>query len=160
MTSPRSIDRPDIHETYGIERGAEGLLGWEWAASRLEASRNYWVATTRPDGSPHVMPVWGVFADGRVCFGTAPESVKATNLGADPRVVVHVESGDEAVVVEGRAVPVDDTTLLQEIRAGFIHKYGVDVVGDGDGHFLAVEPIVAFAWLESDYPATATRFRF
>ncbi len=47
----------------GAEEGS-GLLPWSWARSRLEHSRNYWVATTWPDGRPHVMPVWGVWQDG------------------------------------------------------------------------------------------------
>jgi hypothetical protein len=50
--------------------------------------------------------------------------------------------------------------LLEKIKHAFVKKYGMDVVGDGGGFFVAVEPRVAFAWLESDYPNTATRFRF
>ena len=38
---------------YGIEPSPDGMLPWSWAAERLARSRNYWVATTRPNGRPH-----------------------------------------------------------------------------------------------------------
>jgi hypothetical protein len=49
---------------YGIAGPEEGsgLLHWSWAAERLAAARNYWVATVWPHGRPHVMPVWGMRA--------------------------------------------------------------------------------------------------
>jgi hypothetical protein len=38
---------------YGLvgETEGEGLLPWSWAADRLTAARNYFIATTRPDGT-------------------------------------------------------------------------------------------------------------
>src|SRR3954447_19574542 len=52
------------------------------------------VATTRPDGSPHVVPVWFV-VDGRdVVFTCASDSVKARNLRHDARIAISVD-GDE-----------------------------------------------------------------
>jgi hypothetical protein len=61
-----------------------------------------WLGTTRPDDRPHVMPVWGVWIDDIVYFGTAPDSVKALNLASNPAAVVHLESGNDVVIVEGR----------------------------------------------------------
>jgi PPOX class probable F420-dependent enzyme len=48
------------------------------------------LATTRADGSPHVVPVW--FAvDGRdLVFTCASDSVKGRNLARDPRAAVSV----------------------------------------------------------------------
>ena len=60
-----------------------GLLSWAWAEERLARSRSYWLSTTRPDGSPHAMPVWGVWLDGAVLFDTHPLSRKAANLERD-----------------------------------------------------------------------------
>ena len=50
-------------EGYGLSESEEGMLSWGWAVERLVAARNYWVSTTRPDGRPHAMPVWGVWLD-------------------------------------------------------------------------------------------------
>ena len=63
MSSPPA-DRP-VMPGYGIlpaDQGS-GLLSWAEAERRLTASHDYWVATVRPDGRPHVMPVWGVWAE-------------------------------------------------------------------------------------------------
>ncbi len=60
---PRA-DRPHM-PGYGLvdAGGGKGLLPWSWAVEFLSKGRNYWVATTRPDGRPHVMPVWGIWMD-------------------------------------------------------------------------------------------------
>src|ERR687885_452744 len=72
---------------YGIVGPTEGsgLLPWSWAEQRLVASRNYWLASGRPDGRPHVMPVWGVWHQRSLWFSSSRGSRKARNLAADPR---------------------------------------------------------------------------
>jgi pyridoxine/pyridoxamine 5'-phosphate oxidase len=133
------------------------MLPWEWALVHLRESRNYWVSTVRPDGAPHAMPVWGVMLDETVYFGTNPTSRKGRNLVRDPRVVVHTESGDECVILEGvvEAVDVDD-----RIADAFETKYDWRPKGDGDSAWYRVRARVAYAWLEKEYPRTATRFVF
>src|SRR5207253_6140331 len=46
---------------YGLPKGAKGLLPWSWAERLLNKSHNYWIATSRPDGTPHVMVVWALW---------------------------------------------------------------------------------------------------
>ena len=77
-----TIDRPALAAGYGLlpESEGKGLLPWNWVTERLERSRNYWIATTRPDGRPHVMPVWGVWMEDALYFGTDPASVKGRNI--------------------------------------------------------------------------------
>ena len=74
MEIPR-VSRPYM-PGYGISGPAEGsgLLHWSWAAERLTAARNYWVATVWPDGRPHVMPVWGMWDDSALWFTSAAGS--------------------------------------------------------------------------------------
>ncbi len=67
--------------------------------------------THRPDGRPHAAPAWGVWLAGRVCFSTSPGSVKARNLAAHPRVVVHLESADNVVIIEGTAALIEGDDL-------------------------------------------------
>ena len=54
------------------------VLPWSFALERLERARNCWIATTRPDGRPHAVPV-GVLVDGTVYFGGGSETVWARN---------------------------------------------------------------------------------
>ena len=66
---------------YGLpaENAGPALLPWKWAESRITKSHNYWIATTRQDGTPHVMPVWGIWVDSVFYFSTGRESRKARN---------------------------------------------------------------------------------
>jgi PPOX class probable F420-dependent enzyme len=65
------------------------------------------LATVRPDGSPHTVPVYiGTHGD-QVVFLTGPQSRKARNLRRDPRVALSLAPSDnpfEPVVVRGRVV--------------------------------------------------------
>ena len=97
------------------------MLDWAWADERLAASRNYWIVTADADGRPRAAPVWGVWFDDAVVFGTSPASRKARNLARDPRVVINLESGDEVVILEGevehdRDDRGDRRRLLREVR--------------------------------------------
>ena len=40
---------------YGLPESPDGLMPWGWAEQRLEGSHNYWLATARRDGRPHLM---------------------------------------------------------------------------------------------------------
>jgi PPOX class probable F420-dependent enzyme len=144
---------------YGIATEVEGQLPWSWAVERLAAARNYWICTTRPDGRPHAMPVWGLWSDDAVLFSTDPASYKGRNLAARPDVVVHLESGDETVVVEGVAQRLAPEQLPASFVADYDAKYGhtIDTSNPGFG-FYRVAPSRVLAWREADFPTSATRF--
>lgn len=65
---------------YGIPSGSEGLLPWGFVEERMANARKYWVATVRPDGRPHLTPVWGLWVEGAFYFGSGPRTRKARNL--------------------------------------------------------------------------------
>lgn len=158
--------RPGMRN-YGVSEGEEGLLSWEWVSGRMSESRNYWISTTRPDGRPHAAPVWGVWLEDMLYFGTAPGSRKARNLTHNPNVAVHLESGDEVVIVEGVAeeLAAPDPSFSRKITEAYAAKYVDPETGEefrlesAEG-LKAVRPRVVFAWLERDFPRTATRWLF
>ena len=135
---------------------------WAEVRLRIEQARSYWIVTHRPDGRPHAAPVWGVWLDGRVCFGTSPESVKARNIAADPRVVVHLESADNVVILEGTAEPMEDADLRRADKV-YAAKYVLPRTGDRcrlNGPAWAVTPVIGHSWAEIAFPETMTRWRF
>ncbi|MEN3356985.1 MAG: hypothetical protein V7637_967 [Mycobacteriales bacterium] len=78
----------------------------EWQAFVAEGTRTGKVATTRPDGRPHVAPVWFVLDGGDLVFTTGKDTVKGRALTTDPRVAICVD--DERppfsfVLIEGTA---------------------------------------------------------
>lgn len=167
-----AADRPEM-AGYGIHETVEGQLPWAWAVERLAASRNYWICSTRPDGRPHAMPVWGVWSDGALFFGTSNTSRKGRNLAANPAVAIHLESGDEAVILEGVVEHPADSPARRAANAAYGAKYinpetgqgfsltdgASDEATEGNGIFM-LRPKVAFAWTEREFPKSATRWRF
>jgi nitroimidazol reductase NimA-like FMN-containing flavoprotein (pyridoxamine 5'-phosphate oxidase superfamily) len=156
---PTSRRRPGFGPTYGIHDAPEGMLDWAWAEERLARSRNYWIATADEDGRPRSAPVWGVWIDDSVVFGTHARSRKGRNLDRDQRVAVHLESGDEVVILEGE---VETIEVTDELADAFHQKYDwrPDPVADESTRWYRLRPRTAQAWVESDYPKSATRFDF
>ncbi|MCO5182724.1 MAG: pyridoxamine 5'-phosphate oxidase family protein [Anaerolineae bacterium] len=157
------VTRPHM-PGYGVkpENEGDGLFDWAWVSDRMAQSRNYWICTTRPDGRPHATPVWGVWYEDTFYFGVGPESRKGRNLAVNPNIVVHLESGDEVVILEGVVHTVSDRGLLSRLAVRYNNKYKLTVYpedGSGDS-MLALQPAVAMAWLETDFPGTATRWQF
>ncbi len=156
-----SPDRPDFSEAYGVSANVEGMLPWDRADERLAESRNYWIGTTRPDGRPHAAPVWGVWVAGALVFGTDQRSQKARNIRSNPALTMHLESGEDVVIVEG-VVEEADPELLAAAEAAYRDKYGMgleEAAGQG-GVWYALRPVVAYAWLESDFARSPTRWTF
>jgi len=155
---PPKADRPNIPD-YGISAGKKGMLPWKWAADRLVKSWQYWLATVRPDGAPHVMPIWGLWFENSFYFSTGRQTRKARNLAANAHCVVCSEDAGEAVIVEGSASEVNDAKLLRRIFAAYKKKYKMDVSGMGSPMYC-VTPKVAFGMWEKKFPTTATRWHF
>ena len=61
---------------------------WAEARSRLEEAQFYWLATVRPDGRPHSVPVLAVWVDGALHLSAGPATRKAQHLAQDPRCVL------------------------------------------------------------------------
>ncbi len=92
MTEPRT-DRPLMPEGYGVPETDEGMLAWADVEARLVDSHQYWMATTRDDGRPHVVPRWGVWLDGGLYYDGSPATVHARNVAARGGCVLHLEDG-------------------------------------------------------------------
>jgi hypothetical protein len=151
-------NRPNM-PGYGILDAASGggLLPWSYLSEQMARARNYWVATTRPDGRPHAMPVWGIWFEETFYFSTGADSRKGHNLAKNPNLVVHLESGDETVILEGVAEQIAEPGLLTRLDQAYHAKYQFHLEGSPS---FALRPRVAFAWREKDYPGSATRWQF
>jgi len=152
--------RPLMAEGYGIAPATEGkLLPWQWVEAQMTVSRNYWVGTVDANGRPHIMPVWGMWFEGAFYFGTDTKSRKARNLTGNPNIVVHLESGDEVVSLEGSAEKVTDPDFLNRFADAYKVKYEFRPdLNDDTTVTYTLAPRVVFAWMEANFPQTATRW--
>ena len=151
---------------YDLPEGPDGLMPWSWAERRLEGSHNYWLATVRQDGRPHLMIVWGLWHGRAFYFSTGSRSRKALNLESNAHCVIGTEQAHEAVVVEGAAGKVRDVEQLEEFLALYQRKYDYDMSSMREDilalrePIFAVRPSVAFGLEEAAVLQNATRWRF
>jgi PPOX class probable F420-dependent enzyme len=78
----------------------------EWRAFLLLGTRTAKLATVRPDGRPHVAPVWFDLDGDQLVFTTGKDSVKGKNLLRNPRVMLSVDDEHPPfafVLIEGVA---------------------------------------------------------
>lgn len=147
---------------YGLQSPEDGLLSWAWAQEVLASAWTYWVATARPDGRPHLMPVWAVWADGVLLFSTGASSRKARNLAANPSCSVSVEVARQSVIVEGSAALLEGEAALRgRFNALYLAKYEFDM-SDWRDPIYVVTPSVAFGFIDQpgQFESTATRWTF
>ncbi len=173
MTDPAHRDRPRLPEGYippevdGAD-GAGRFLDWSTIDARLTDELHYWLATTRPDGRPHVVPRWGAWLDGRLHYDGSPDTVHARNLAANSACALHIGSGADAIILEGTSSPSDPVPVEagEPIAAEIARKYGEHGYGPEPGSWsgsdaggLAIfTPVKAMCWF--DFPNDLTRFRF
>jgi hypothetical protein len=152
------VSRPKM-DGYGVPQSLKGALPWEWARERLSNSHNYWITTVREDGSPHTMPVWGIWLEGAWYCSTSATSRKARNLEQNPHCVVCNENAEEAVILEGVAHQLDEGQIPQQAFRDYKAKYGWDL-DTKRGSVFVIRPKVVFAMPEQQFPEGATRWRF
>ncbi len=99
-------------------------------AEKLPGMRLLALATVSSAGLPVVGPVDGIFLHGAFHFGSAPDSIRARHIAAQPRVsATHLPGEELAVTVHGRAVAVDvnapeGAELRQTLLDIYVPRYG------------------------------------
>ena len=120
-------ERTPVAEQPLVDDGA-GSTSWEVARERLEnpeKPRTYWLATVRPDGRPHVMPLIGAWIGGAFYFISGDASRKARNLVGDSRCVITSSTTTLPsldIIIEGDAAAVTDGATLRSVTDAFRSK--------------------------------------
>jgi PPOX class probable F420-dependent enzyme len=74
--------------------------------ARLRAEPIIWLSSVRPDGRPHLVPVWFWWDGAAILIFSKPASQKVRNLRHSPQVMLALDSADEGediVLLEGQA---------------------------------------------------------
>lgn len=164
-------DEPVAEQPFDTAFGAPAP--WPEARTRLAESTTYWLATVRPDGRPHVMPVLAVWKDGALHFPAGKASRKARNLAHNSQCVITTSSAALDLVVESNAAKVRDDAALRRLAEAYASKYGWrvtvrDGAFSGDGaptagpppyEVYAVTLTTVFAF-GTDETVGSTRWRF
>jgi nitroimidazol reductase NimA-like FMN-containing flavoprotein (pyridoxamine 5'-phosphate oxidase superfamily) len=133
----------------------------------------YWLATVRPDGRPHVVPVLAVWLDGALHFSSSPSARKAKNLASSPHCVLTLAGPALDLVVEGEATKVRDDATLHRLAEAYATKYqwqvavrdgaffgdGAPTAGPPPYEVYELTPAAAFSF-GTDATFGAARWRF
>ncbi|HMA35515.1 MAG TPA: pyridoxamine 5'-phosphate oxidase family protein [Chloroflexia bacterium] len=175
-TAERNLDgygAPPIPWPQVRERLEQGLT--QEPGSGGPDRHTCWLATTGPDGRPHVMPLGVLWVAGALYFTAGPGTRKAQNLAANPHCVLTVATQEFDLVVEGPAVRVSDPALAERIAAVYRAQgwpaqvsaggaaltadYSAPSAGPPPWDLYAVTPETIYA-LGTAAPYGATRWRF
>jgi hypothetical protein len=153
-------------------------IPWAHALAQLEAleagaGTRYWLATTRPDGRPHLAGVGAQWVEGRLYFVSGAGTRKSRNLATNPNCSVSIALPDLDLVIEGTATRVIDEATLARIAERYASAGWPATVGDGaltapysapsagppPWDLYVVTPVTAFGVATAE-PNGATRWRF
>ena len=84
-----------------------------------------WMSTVRPDGSPHLIPIWFSWDGEAILVASKPNAQKIRNLRANPIVMLALGQPDEDFdvgLLEGRAELVD-ISAAEALPASHLTKY-------------------------------------
>jgi hypothetical protein len=160
--------RPQMPPGYISAKSDRGLVPWSGVLELLEGAPGYWLATTDPDGRPHLVQQWGAWVDDRWYFEGSPETRWARNLARDPRAVMSVERGSEVAIVYGEvtlgAAPEADARerIAKAYNAKYLRTYqyrqtAEQIAAQG---MHALTPSKVLSWDVKRFGQSPTRFRF
>jgi nitroimidazol reductase NimA-like FMN-containing flavoprotein (pyridoxamine 5'-phosphate oxidase superfamily) len=134
-----------------------------------------WLATVRPDGRPHVMPLGVLWVDGALYFNAGASTRKAQNLAHNPQCVLTIATHDFDLVVEGKALKVTDQARASRVAEAYRAQgweaslldgevsltadYSAPSAGPPPWDVYEVTPETVFA-IGTAEPYGATRWRF
>lgn len=161
--------RPAFDPEYGVPAELpDPLSPFAETRAKLSGARNYWISTGRVGGGGHAAPVWGLWlhddpGGDEFWFSTDARSLKGRNIAANPDLSVHLESGDDVVIVNGSATRVpNDDQAIDHFIAQYEPKYDMTFERPVPEQFAfyRVMPTNVLVWLESDFIASAVRWEF
>ena len=167
-------------QTKNLDGYGQPPLDWDRVVRALDDARHldlndaasrFWIATTRPDGRPHVMAVGIVWDDGRFYLVTGAATQKGRNLAHDPRCTVSIAAPGLDIVAEGEAKIIRGESELQRIATdlfsdwgptardgAFWHEFSAPSAGPPPWDVYEITPSTFYA-VASAEPFGATRWR-
>lgn len=164
MIAEPKTSRPHMPDGYIDPTTLDPPIPWSEARERWEAALLYWICSVRPNGQPHVSPVWGVWVDDTLFFDGSPETRRMRNIAANPHIAVHLDSDpkrQESFTMEGvaHAVEKPERALTERVAAAYRDKYGSQGYAPeaeqwDEGGLYAMKPRVGIGWTVFNKDAT------
>ena len=166
------METKNLADLYGLEPipWSRALAALETGSQRNETS---FLATTRPDGRPHLAGVGAVWEDGKVYFVSGDGTRKSRNVAENPSCAISISLPGIDLVIEGEAQRVMDDETLQRLAkryaeggwparvedGAFTYDYSAPSAGPPPWNLYAIAPTTIYGVLAAE-PGGATRWRF
>lgn len=162
----------NLADLYQLE-----AVPWERALTALNGKQvgngTAFLATTRPDGRPHLAGVGAVWQDDKVWIVSGPNTRKSRNLEHNPVCSIGLSFEGMDLVIEGRAERVTDQATLERLArrygeegwparvedGAFTYDYSAPSAGPAPWSLYAISPTTVYGVL-AEAPGGATRWRF
>lgn len=92
---------------------------------RLRKEPIIWLSTVRPDGRPHLVPVWFLWDGESILIFSQPGNQKMRNLEQNKNVMLALEAaeqGEDVVMIEGKAALLEKSNETMNLP-DFAEKY-------------------------------------
>ena len=114
--------------------------------SALIEQPNIWFVSVRPEGRPHMTPVWFVYQADKIFIGIDPNSIKSRNIQLNPNVVLALEDGSHPLICEGTA-RLMSPPITESLAAAFLNKYDWDMAAETQFHqIVEITPRKWLSW--------------
>jgi Pyridoxamine 5'-phosphate oxidase len=164
------MNQKNLADLYGLEP-----IPWSVARSSLESGETKgttFLATTRPDGRPHLAGVGALWDNGKVYVVSGEGTRKSRNLAANATCAIAFPLEGIDLVIEGTAAKVTDEPTLQRLAkrygdqgwpatvedGAFTHEYSAPSAGPPPWDLYEINPTTVFGVLTAE-PGGATRWR-
>jgi general stress protein 26 len=167
------VQQKNLADLYDLDP-----VPWSRALEALESPEAQsgvpsFLATTRPDGRPHLAAVGALWDSGRMYFVSGPGTRKSRNIEHNPSCAISVSLKGLDLVFEGTAERVTDDETLQRLakryaaegwpatveNGAFTHEYSAPSAGPPPWNLYAIIATQVFGVLAAE-PGGATRWRF
>jgi PPOX class probable F420-dependent enzyme len=99
----------------------------------LRTEEVLWLSVVRPDGLPHLVPIWFSWDGADILLVSKPDAVKIDAMRAEPRVMLALGDAEEdfdVALIEGIA-ELPDVPVATFLPERHWTKYAVDLAGIG-----------------------------
>jgi nitroimidazol reductase NimA-like FMN-containing flavoprotein (pyridoxamine 5'-phosphate oxidase superfamily) len=166
------METKNLADLYNLEP-----IPWSRALAALETgnqrNETSFLATTRPDGRPHLAGVGAVWDNGKVYFVSGDGTRKSKNVAENPACSMAISLPGIDLVIEGEAQRVTDDETLHRLAkryaeggwparvedGAFTYDYSAPSAGPPPWNLYAIAPVTIYGVLAAE-PGGATRWRF
>ncbi len=100
---------------------------------RLRKNLIIWLGSVRPDGRPHLVPVWFLWDGKQILLFSQPNTQKIRNLQQNTNVILALDDtkdGEDVVMLEGKAEFLNDPAVNATLPA-YAAKYDSELKSEG-----------------------------